>query len=112
MQMRQDGNIFARAFNVAGLVARDIVPLNSVNALASVLKLHGVRGIDEDTNEPVIGVATEELEREFPELVLRLDNEDGSLRGKGINYMMFTAPIIEAIRELNDRLTAVENASS
>ncbi len=52
---------------------------------------------------PEIGVIAQEVEAVFPELV-RMD-----ARGfKTVNYGGLVAPLIEAVKELDDRLRAIE----
>jgi hypothetical protein len=79
-------------------------------ALSDLVKLRGVRFFNTETQKPDIGLEVDEVERAFPELVSEVRTEDGTVTGKGINYMALAAPIIEAIRELNDRVTALEAA--
>jgi hypothetical protein len=52
-----------------------------------------------------LGVIAQEVEQVFPELV-RVDH-----RGyKMVNYAGLVAPLIEAVKELDARITALENA--
>jgi hypothetical protein len=52
---------------------------------------------------PEMGVVAQDVEAEFPELV-RVDK-----RGyKHVNYAGLIGPLIEAVKELDDRLRAVE----
>jgi hypothetical protein len=80
------------------------------HALAAVLKLRGVRyrRTFGDRSE-TLGLIAQEVTPIFPELVgetkgPRLDDP----AFKTLDYMALTAPIIEAIRELNARLTTLE----
>jgi len=61
-------------------------------------------GVPADVQEtPGIGVIAQDVEAVFPELV----REDA--RGfKTVNYQGLIAPLIEAVKELDERLRAVE----
>jgi Chaperone of endosialidase len=54
-------------------------------------------------DQPGIGVIAQELEQVFPELVTT--DEHGVKR---VNYIGLIAPLIEAIKELDARVTALE----
>jgi hypothetical protein len=99
------GIVYGRTFTPVTATARDIVPMT--NALPAVLGLHGVRFFNEETHRQDMRLEVADVEVVFPELVSEAAAE-GPL-SKGVNYMGLAAPIIEAIRELNDRLTALEN---
>ena len=53
--------------------------------------------------QPAIGVIAQDVERVFPELVVT----DAQGR-KRVNYVGLIAPLIEAVKELDTRLQAVE----
>ena len=79
---------------------------------AAVRRIRSLRGvtwrwrsdIPADIQErPEIGVIAQEVEAMFPELVQVND------RGfKTVNYQGLIAPLIEAVKELDDRLSAIE----
>jgi hypothetical protein len=79
---------------------------------AAVRRIRRLRGVTwrwrEDAppdvqSKPGIGVIAQDVEAVFPELV-RIDD-----RGfKTVNYQGLIAPLIEAVKELDDRLRAVE----
>lgn len=81
---------------------------------ATTDKLQQVRGVtwewkddapNDAKDQPGMGVIAQEIERVFPELV-RTD-EQGR---KKVNYLGLIGPLIEAVKELDARLTAVETA--
>ena len=75
-------------------------------------KLEQVRGVtwewreeapDNAKEQPGIGVIAQEVEQVFPELVVT--DEQGR---KKVNYVGLIGPLIEAVKELDQRLAAVE----
>jgi hypothetical protein len=75
-------------------------------------KLNRVRGVTwewrdaapDDAKEQLgVGVIAQEVERVFPELVTT--DEQGQ---KKVNYLGLIGPLIEAIKELDARITALE----
>jgi hypothetical protein len=80
------------------------------HALHDVLRLRGVRYHQQWDDKPSMGLTAQEVREVFPELV-------GKTKGPSpydpelltLNYMGLIGPIIEAIREVNDRLTALEH---
>jgi trimeric autotransporter adhesin len=83
-----------------------------VSEEAATGKLNQVRGVSwewredapEDAKEqPGIGVIAQEIERVFPELV----HTDDQGRKK-VNYLGLIGPLIEAVKELDARLSALE----
>lgn len=79
------------------------------SAVAKIRRLRGVtwewRDVapDEAKDSPGLGVIAQEVERVFPELVER--GEDGYLQ---VHYYGLIGPLIEAIKELDDRIRAIE----
>ncbi|MBI3419684.1 MAG: tail fiber domain-containing protein [Proteobacteria bacterium] len=72
-----------------------------VNALDKVLQLHGLNYQWRSNHAKDVGLAAQDVEKVFPELV----SHTGDL--KGVDYAKIVAPLIEAIRELkheNDAL--------
>ena len=80
--------------------------------LGRVKRLRGVtwewrEGIgDKFRDAPGMGVIAQELEQVFPELVQT--GEDGIKR---VNYLGLIAPLIEAVKELDARVAALEQAA-
>ena len=79
------------------------------SAVGRLRSLRGVKwrwreGVPADVEQtPAMGVVAQDVEVEFPELV-RVDE-----RGfKTVHYAGLIAPLIEAVKELDDRLRAVE----
>jgi len=75
-------------------------------------KLEQVRGVtwewredapDNAKEQPGIGVIAQEVEQVLPELVVT--DEQGR---KKVNYVGLIGPLIEAVKELDQRLAAVE----
>jgi hypothetical protein len=75
-------------------------------------KLSGVRGVTwewredaphEAKEQPGIGVIAQELEQIFPELVTT--DEEGR---KKVNYVGLIGPLIEAVKELDARVSTLE----
>jgi hypothetical protein len=108
LQINSDGGCYSRNWYTTGLVVRDARSLE--RPLESLLRLRGVRCTDAETDSPAIGVDIDDIEREFPEMIRTASRPHDTVHGKAINYAALAAPIIEAIRELNERLTALENA--
>lgn len=82
-------------------------------AVSRIRRLRGVTwrwrdGVPADVEEtPAVGVIAQEVEAVFPELV-RVD-----ARGfKTVNYGGLIAPLIEAVKELDERLRSVEERLS
>jgi hypothetical protein len=77
--------------------------------LWKILELRGVTwewrddAPDEAKEQPGLGVIAQEVERVFPQLVET--GEDGIKR---VHYYGLIGPLIEAVKELDDRLRAVE----
>lgn len=108
MTLATNGVVQARAFNTMSFAATNVRPMTG--ALADTLKLHGVRCFNEETQREDITIAVEDVELAFPELINTFAATETAPPAKGINYMALAAPIIEAIRELHNRVTALENA--
>ncbi|QQS59198.1 tail fiber domain-containing protein [Candidatus Peregrinibacteria bacterium] len=93
-----DVNGYIRGTNVAPSdirLKKDIVTLS--DSLSKILHLRGVSYFWKDSEkgeEKQIGVIAQEVEKEFPELVLE-DNEGM----KSVNYSALVAPLIEAVKE-------------
>ena len=78
----------------------------------STAKIQRLRGVtwewrddapEDAKDQPGIGVIAQELEQVFPELVTT--DEHGR---KKVNYLGLIAPLIEAVKELDARLTELE----
>jgi len=101
--IRKDGQVLARSFTPIASVMADVQPLTG--ALAEVLKLRGVRFVDAETGRASMGVAVEDVERAFPQLVSGTGVQGA---GKAVDVMALAAPLVEAIRELHARVAALE----
>lgn len=76
------------------------------NALDKTNRLRGVTytwKTDVHNEDPQIGVIAQEVEKVFPEFVLT--DEDGM---KSVNYAQMTAVLIEAVKELNAKISDLE----
>ena len=80
---------------------------------SSVAKIRQLRGVtwewrddvpEEVAENPGLGVIAQDVERVFPELVERTEN--GYL---AVHYYGLIGPLIEAMKELDDRLRAIED---
>ena len=61
---------------------------------------------------PRYGVIAEEVKAQFPELVFRLPDvsvEEGEDDFLGVDYSKISAVLIEAIKDLDTKLTNIEN---
>ncbi|QQS59877.1 tail fiber domain-containing protein [Candidatus Peregrinibacteria bacterium] len=100
-----DVNGYIRGTNVAPSdirLKKDIVTLS--DSLSKILHLRGVSYFWKDSEkgeEKQIGVIAQEVEKEFPELVLE-DNEGM----KSVNYSALVAPLIEAVKEQQKEIEA------
>jgi Chaperone of endosialidase len=78
-------------------------------ATAKIRQLRGVtwewreEAPEEAKQQPGMGVIAQDVEKVFPQLVEK--NEQGYKR---VEYSGLIAPLIEAVKELDDRLRAVE----
>jgi hypothetical protein len=98
--INNNGAIYGRSFTQSTFAATDVLPMTG--ALSDVLKLRGVRCLNTETNLPDIRLEVDGIELAFPELVSE------SVAGKSVNYMGLAAPLVEAIRELTNRVKALE----
>jgi hypothetical protein len=80
----------------------------------SVAKISKLRGVtwewrsdapEEARDQATMGVLAQEVERVFPELV-----ETGADGIKCVNYFGLIGPLIEAVKELDERVRALETA--
>ena len=58
---------------------------------------------------PRMGLIADEVQAQFPELVFKLPGLDETMNYKGIDYSKISAVLIEAIKELDTKLTTIEN---
>ena len=79
---------------------KDIEPLT--NVLSKVTQLLGVNFRYKDNNQKSMGLLAQDVEKVFPELIR---GEEGE---KSLNYMGLTGAIVEAIKELSDKVAALE----
>ncbi len=103
-------NMNATAFNTTSdkRLKTNILPLN--NALSNVMKMRGVsyNWIDKSRSEQLqIGVIAQEVEEVYPEFVHT--NEEGM---KSVNYSQMVAVLIEAIKELNTKISTLETENA
>lgn len=77
------------------------------HALARLLNLHGVTFLRTDNGMTGIGLIAQDVEAQFPEAVMKAQDHQGTL---SVAYGNLVGPIVEALRELNDRLVALETA--
>ncbi len=103
-------NMNATAFNTTSdkRLKTNILPLN--NALSNVMKMRGVsyNWIDKSRSEQLqIGVIAQEVEEVYPEFVHT--NDEGM---KSVNYSQMVAVLIEAIKELNTKISTLETENA
>ncbi len=105
---------------VTGCVVSDIRYKKNVTELDSVLeKISKIRGVTYNLNEDYltlypeaskglqIGMIAQEVQEQFPELVA--ENSDGSLT---IRYMYFAPVLLEAIKELNLKVSLLSGSGT
>lgn len=73
--------------------------------LPAILALRGVRYVRTDTERPGLGVIAQEVREVFPQAVH--EDEEGML---SVDYQALIGPLIEAARELTERVARLENA--
>ena len=81
---------------------KDITVMN--NALDKILSINGYYFTFKKNNEKSIGVIAQEVEQVFPEIVNTAS--DGI---KTVSYSNLVAPLIEAVKALNAKITQVWN---
>jgi hypothetical protein len=81
---------------------KDVEPLQ--NALSKITQLLGINFTYKDNNEKSMGLVAQDVEKVYPELIR---GEEGN---KSLNYMGLTGAIVEAIKELSDKVAALEAA--
>lgn len=98
-----NNNITATAYYYSSdkKLKTNIIPIK--NALDKILALNGYFFTWKKTNKKDIGVIAQEVETIFPELVQT--NDQGY---KSVEYGNLVAPLIEAIKELNDKVDMQE----
>ena len=72
------------------------------NALNTVESLRGVSYIRTDNQQKKIGLIAQEVQRVLPEVVVNSDNNIG------VNYQTLTALLIEAVKELSEKVRKLE----
>ena len=82
-------------------------------------KIKAIRGVIWTPNEfaqgvgmgtqPRYGVIAEEVQAQFPELTFRLSGLPVEDDYRGVDYSKFSAVLVEAIKELDTKITAIEN---
>lgn len=72
------------------------------NALGTVESLRGVSYTRIDNHQRKIGLIAQEVQKVLPEVVV---NADGNI---GVSYQTLTALLIEAVKELSEKVTALE----
>lgn len=107
---RFDGNVQVLSLTETSdqRLKTNILPLN--NALDNVLSMRGVsyNWLDKDKSQAnQIGVIAQEVEEVYPEFVHT--NEEGM---KSVNYSQMVAVLIEAIKELNTKITTLETENA
>ena len=75
------------------------------NILESIKQIRGVNFTWKENGDKSIGVIAQEVETVFPDLV---SEEEGV---KGVNYSGLIGVLIEAVKELSDRVTTLESGS-
>jgi hypothetical protein len=98
------GDIYATgditAFSDAA-IKTDITPI--FDALNIVSALNGVKYTRVDNNQRKIGLIAQEVQKVLPEVVV---NADGNI---GVSYQTLTALLIEAVKELSEKVKKLES---
>jgi trimeric autotransporter adhesin len=98
-----DGNAFANTFiNASDARSKENIRVIE-NALDMVKELEGVRFKWKNRDKEDIGLIAQEVEKVVPEVVYDSNNL------KSLNYSGIIPVLIEAIKELNDRVIQLEN---
>ena len=100
-QVNGDSAATAFVYSSDRSLKKDILPLN--DPLAKILQLRGVSFTWRYNNKASIGLIAQEVEKVFPELVT---GKEGS---KGVQYGNLVAPLIEAVREQQAKIEALES---
>lgn len=87
---------------------KDVGPLT--NALEGLRRLRGVRFAWKQNERPDIGLIAQEVQPVFPDLVSESSPEQESEPTLGLNYMGLIAVLVEAVKEIDRRLSALEKA--
>ena len=106
--MKKNRETYAEAYKDEIKWLKDNVQTIS-SGLSKVNQLRGVsftRNDHEDTEVVQLGVIAQEVESVLPELVT--EDKDSGL--KGVAYTKMVAVLIEAVKELSDKVEALENA--
>ena len=86
--------------------------LNKIKAIRGVVWSANALGetIGLPPNSPTYGVVAQEVEAQFPELVFDLDDKPPGYDDlKGVDYTKLSAILIEAIKDLDQKITDIEN---
>lgn len=103
-KLHVDGDIFATGKVIAFSDERLKTDINLIDdALNKVSSLRGVEYKMINTNEKNIGVIAQDVEKVYPELVVSKDNNY-----KGVCYGNMVGLLIEAIKELNEKIKELE----
>lgn len=84
-------------------IKKDIKPLRG--ALDKLLKLTGVSFTRIEDGKPGIGLIAQEVQEQYPELIVEAEDEQKTL---SVAYGNLTGALIEALREINNRLEKLE----
>ena len=100
-QVNGDSAATAFVYSSDRSLKKNILPLN--DPLAKILQLRGVSFTWRQNNKASIGLIAQEVEKVFPELVT------GKEGAKGVQYGNLVAPLIEAVREQQAQIEALES---
>jgi hypothetical protein len=91
---------------------KDIETIQEASALVEAIR--GVRYTrrDDDDGHRRIGVIAQEVEQVLPELVFEHEDPGTGETHKTVSYTKLTAVLLEAIKELSERVEALENGAS
>lgn len=76
------------------------------NPTENILKLRGVAFNWKQNNQPDVGLVAQDVQKVYPQLVR---SEAGHLQ---VDYQKLVAPLIESVRELNERIRILELAAA
>ncbi|QRR06423.1 tail fiber domain-containing protein [Burkholderia sp. MS455] len=108
-----NGNVTIGGTLTQGSDARfkaDVETIN--NALHRLCEVRGVEYRYRDTDQRQYGVIAQEVQQAFPYAVTELPDSFDKSGYLGVNYTSLIGPIIEAVKELASRVSALEQTSA
>ncbi|MGE7992083.1 tail fiber domain-containing protein [Pseudomonas sp. NPDC089554] len=85
-------------------------PVQLQNATSQLLQLKGVEFTWKETQKKDIGLIAQDVQAVYPQLVQPMPLPNGKGEALTVDYDKLAAPLIESIRELNQRIEELEKA--